>query len=145
MIDTIMKDGFCIECGAKEEDGLSCWEQLGYLLAWEQNNPKLYALHFWTVSRYMLQHPSNFTKEGCALTKKLFRDACDYNWETPYILKKNREVTTNKTFKIVNPIPVAEKVRVLTKWDMTVNDVYAAGEKNAIEKGASVESKWREI
>ncbi len=81
------------------------------------------------------------TLEGCALTKKLFRDACDYNWETPYILKKNREVTTNKTFKIVNPIPVAEKVRVLTKW----NDVYAAGEKNAIEKGASVESKWREI
>lgn len=83
-----MKDGFCIECGAKEEDGLSCWEQLGYLLAWEQNNPKLYALHFWTVSRYMLQHPSNFTKEGCALTKKLFRDACDYNWGNSLYFEK---------------------------------------------------------
>lgn len=99
MIDTIMKDGFCIECGAKEQDGLSCWEQFGYLLSWEQNNPKLYELQFWTVSSYMLQHPSNYTKEGYALTKTLFCDAFDYNWETPYILKKNREVTTNKNYK----------------------------------------------
>lgn len=139
MIDSIMIDGYCIECGATENDGLSCWEQFGYLLSWEQRNPKLYELHFWTVSSYMLQHPSNFTKEGYDLTRSLFCDAYDYHWETPYILKKNREATTNKTFKITNPVPVAERERVLKTWGMTVSDVYAAGEKNAVDHVL----KWR--
>jgi hypothetical protein len=52
-----MESGYCVECGAKEHDGLSCSEQFGYLLVWEHNDPKLYELHFWTVSNYMLQHP----------------------------------------------------------------------------------------
>lgn len=133
VIDSVMKDGFCAECGAKEEDGLSCAEQFGILLSWEQDNPGLYALHFWTVSCYMLQHPSHFTEDGYALTRKLFCDAYDLNWETSYILKKNREATTNKTFKITNPVPAAERVRTLTKWDMTVSDVYHAGKDDAIE------------
>lgn len=141
MIDAIMKDGFCIECGAKEEDGLSCSEQFGYLLAWEQNDPNLYALHFWTVSNYMLQHKSHFTKEGYELTKELFCDAYEYNWETPFILKKSRELisTKYKDIKIINPIPFLERERILKQWTITVSDVYSGGEKNAIENVL----KWR--
>lgn len=134
-----MIDGYCSECGAKEQDGLSCLEQFEYLLVWEHDDPDLYALHFWTVSNYMLQHPSNFTREGYQLTKSLFVEAYDNNWETPYILKRNRELTTNKPFKITNPTPLAERMRVLRTWSMTVNDVYAAGEMKAIE---SIK-KWR--
>lgn len=140
MVDSIMESGYCVECGAAEQDGLSCSEQFGYLLAWEHSVPNLYALHFWTVSNYMLQHPSHFTKEGYDLTKSLFCDAYDYNWETSYILQKNREVTTNKTFKIVNPIPFLERARVLREWTMTVSDVYTEGENNAIENV----KKWRD-
>jgi|HigsolmetaAR203D_1030402.scaffolds.fasta_scaffold00226_20 hypothetical protein len=141
MLDVIMENGICTECGAKEADGLSCRDQFGNLLAWEQYNSELRDLHFWNVSCYMLQHPSNFTKEGYELTKKLFCDAYDHNWGTSYILKKNREMTTNKTFKIVNPVPFAERVRVLTTWDLTVHDVYAAGEKNAVENVL----RWRKV
>lgn len=132
-IDVVMRDGLCTECGAKEVDGLSCWDQFGYLLSWEQYNPELAALHFWTVSSYMLQHPSNLTEAGYALTKQLFCDAYDHNWETSYILQKNRELTTNKTFKIKNPVPPAERFRTLTSWAMTVNDVYSAGEPASVQ------------
>jgi hypothetical protein len=140
LLDSIMESGYCIECGAKEQDGLSCSEQLGYLLVWEHNNPKLYDLHFWTVSNYMLQHPSSYTKEGYEQLKSLFCDAYDYNWDISYILKRNREATTNKKIKIVNPTHFLERVRVLCKWTMTASDVYAAGENNAIENV----KKWRE-
>jgi hypothetical protein len=135
-----MEAGYCAECGAEEQDGLSCSEQFGYLLAWEQHDPDLYALHFWTVSVYILQHPSLYTKEGYDLTKNLFCDAYDYNWATSYILKKNREVTTNKAFKIANPVPFLERARVLRTWTMTVNEVYTAGENNAIENV----KRWRD-
>lgn len=139
MIDSIMKDGFCVECGGKEQEGLSCSEQFGYLLAWEHNDPRLYALHFWAVSSYMLQHKSHFTREGYVLTQKLFCDAYDHNWETDYILKKNRELTTNKNFKIANPVPFLERERVSKQWTMTMSDIYTDGEKNAIENVL----KWR--
>jgi hypothetical protein len=134
-----MESGCCVECGAKEQDGLICSEQFGYLLAWEHNDPKLYALHFWTVSNYMLQHPSHYTKEGYEHLKRLFCDAYDYDWDSSYILEKNREVTSKKNFKIVNPTPFLERVRVLRNWTMTVSDVYAVGETNAIENV----KKWR--
>jgi hypothetical protein len=62
------------------------------------------------------------------------------DWETSYILKKNRELTTNKNFKIVNPVVFLERNRVSKQWTMTVSDVYSAGEKNAIENVL----KWRE-
>jgi hypothetical protein len=107
---------------------------------WEHNDPKLYDLHFWSVSNYMLQHPSNYTKEGYEQLKRLFCDAYDYNWNISYILRRNREATTNKNFKIVNPTVFLERQRVLSKWTMTVSDVYATGEKNAIENV----KKWRE-
>jgi hypothetical protein len=135
-----MESGYCVECGAKEHDGLSCSEQFGYLLVWEHTVPKLYDLHFFTVTNYFLQHPSNYTKEGFEQLKSLFLDAFDYNWDNPYTLKKNRELIKNRNFKITNPTPFLERVRILSKWTMTVSDVYAGGEKNAIENI----KKWRE-
>jgi hypothetical protein len=135
-----MESGCCVECGAKEQDGLSCSDQFGYLLAWEHNDPKLWALHFWTVSNYMMQHPSHYTEEGYEQLKKLFCDAYDYNWDSAYILKKNRESTSKRDFKITNPTPFLERVRVLRDWSLTVSDIYAAGEINAIENV----KRWRE-
>ncbi|GIO95637.1 hypothetical protein J14TS5_07230 [Paenibacillus lautus] len=69
MIDnrTVMESGSCIECGAKGIDGFSCYELFGFPLVWEHRDPALYALHFWLVSCYMLQHPSNYTEEGYPL------------------------------------------------------------------------------
>lgn len=133
MVDnnTIMKEGICIECGNRERDGLSCYEQFGFPLVWEHNDPKLYALHFWLVSCYMIQHPSNYTEEGYKLLVNLFIDAYDNDWDTPYILKKNREIIKSVS-KITNPISSKERNRELKHWSMTIGDIYLGGEQNAI-------------
>ena len=54
----------CPECGAPRVDGLTCWEQLGMLIAWEGDDPELLAEHFLTVATYNLQHPAQFTDEA---------------------------------------------------------------------------------
>ncbi len=52
MIDSTMTQvrTTCPECGAPVVDGLTCWEQLGLLIAWEFQDPELQAEHFLTVS-----------------------------------------------------------------------------------------------
>ncbi len=140
MIDnnTVMEFGRCIECGARETDGHSCYELFGFPLIWEHNDPKLYALHFWLVSSYMIQHPSNFTAEGYKHLVNLFIDAYDNDWDTPYILKKNREIVKS-VGKITNPISSKERQRELRLWLMTIEDIYIGGEKNAIQNI----NKWK--
>jgi len=142
MVDnnTIMKAGRCIECGAKETDGFSCYELFGFPLVWEHNDPELYALHFWLVSCYMIQHPSNYTTEGYKHLVNLFIEAYDNHWEPAYILKKNREIVKSLN-KITNPIPSSERNRELRLWPMTIEDIYLGGENNAI---ANI-NKWKDI
>lgn len=141
MVDnnTIMKSGKCIECGASEIDGLSCYEMFQFPLVWEHNDPKLYDLHFWLVSCYMIQHPSNYTKDGYNLMTNLFIGAYDNNWDTGYILKKNRELVS-KVGKITNPLPSHKRKREFRNWSMTIEDIYSGGEDNAIDNI----NKWKE-
>jgi Family of unknown function (DUF5946) len=136
---TIMDSGKCMECGAKETDGFSCYELFGFPLVWEHNDPELYALHFWLVSCYMIQHPSTYTVEGYNHLVNLFTDAYDNKWDTAYILKKNREAVTNID-KITNPLPTKERKRQLKSWSMTIEDIYLGGEEHAIENIL----KWKE-
>lgn len=114
MVDnnTIMKSGKCTECGAKETDGFSC---------------------------YMIQHPSNYTAEGYKQLVNLFINAYDNDWDSAYILKKNRE-TVKSVGKITNPIPNSERKRELRLWSMTIEDIYLGGEKSAI---ANI-NKWKD-
>ena len=141
MVDnnTVMKSGRCIECGAKETHGFSCHELFGFPLVWEHNDPKLYELHFWLVSCYMIQHPSNFTEEGYTNLVNLFINAFDNDWDTPYILKKNREIVKSLS-KITNPLPSIARKRELRLWPMTIEDIYLGREQNAIVNI----NKWKE-
>jgi hypothetical protein len=141
MVDnnTIMDLGKCIECGAKETDGFSCYEMFQFPLVWEHNDPELYALHFWLVSCYMIQHPSNYTEEGYKLMVNLFTEAYDNEWPTEYILRKNRNLIT-KIDKITNPLPNNNRKRIYRNWSMTIEDIYITGEENAINKI----KKWKE-
>jgi hypothetical protein len=141
MVDnnTVMESGRCIECGARETDELSCYEMFGFPLVWEHNDPKLYALHFWMVSCYMIQHPSNYTEEGYKYMVKLFTEAYDNNWDTAYILKRNQELVKNID-RVTSHIPNKERVRTLREWPMTIEDIYLGGEEKAIENII----KWKE-
>ncbi|MCQ6559265.1 DUF5946 family protein [Paenibacillus mendelii] len=137
--NTVMEAGRCIECGAKEIDGLSCFDLFGFPLVWEHNDPELYALHFWLVSCYMIQHPSNYTVEGYKLLVQLFIEAYDNDWSISYILKKNREITANLS-KITNPLPNKDRKRERRWWSMTIEDIYLGGERHAIDNI----TKWKE-
>lgn len=141
MVDnsTTMKDGRCTECTANMIDGYSCYEMFEAPLVWEHNNIKLYELHFWLVSCYMIQHPSNFTENGYKNLVSLFVDAYDNNWHAPYILKKNREIMKSLG-KLTNPISNKERKREQKHWTMTIEDIYRGGEQNAIENI----KKWKE-
>lgn len=133
MVDnhTIMESGACIECGAQEIDGLSCYEMFQFPLVWEHNDSQLYDLHFWLVSCYMIQHPSNYTKDGYNLLRNLFIGAYDNHWDNNYILRKNRELIST-IGKITNPLPNHERKRIYRRWSMTIEDLYSGGEANAI-------------
>jgi Family of unknown function (DUF5946) len=141
MVDnhTWMENGKCMECGAKEIEGLSCYEMFQFSLVWEHNDPELYALHFWLVTCYMIQHPSNYTEEGYHLLVNLFTEAYDNEWPTDYILHKNRELVP-KINKITNPLPNNKRKRISRNWSMTIEDIYLGGEENAIKKI----KKWKE-
>jgi hypothetical protein len=67
----------CRECGAPRVEGLTCWEQLGMLIAWEADDPDLLAEHFLTVATYNLQHPAQFTNEAVAGLRAAFVDRLD--------------------------------------------------------------------
>ncbi|MFS0724961.1 DUF5946 family protein [Paenibacillus sp. 1P07SE] len=121
----------CSECGAKEPGGLTCYDLFGYPLAWEHEDPALYALHFWLVSCYMIQHPSYYTEEGYRHMIQLFKDAYDHKWDTPYILRRNRELV-GRIGKITSPIPDQDRVRKFRQWSMTIEDIYLGGEQHAI-------------
>lgn len=141
MVDhtTIMKNGPCMECGALELDQYSCYEQFGFPLAWEHQDPELYALHFWLVSCYMIQHPSNYTDAGYDQLVDLFRDAYDNDWDAATILRENRE-RIQTVGKITNPLPSEERCRSLRSWTRTINDIYIGGEAMAIDNI----KKWRD-
>ena len=98
---------------------------------WEHNDPEMYALHFWLVSSYMIQHPSNHTENAYKLMLELFTDAYDNKWPTDYILRKNRQLVS-KIDKITNPLPNIKRKCLFKNWSMTIEDIYLGGEENAI-------------
>ena len=138
--NTVMISGECIECEAKETDGLSCYELFGFPLVCEHNDPNMFVPHFWLVSCYMIQHLSNYTEEGYKHLVNLFIKAYDDDWETPYILKRNREIVRSLS-KITNPVQSNERKRQLRLWPMTIEDIYLGGEQNAIVNI----NKWKGI
>ena len=127
---SFIKDGYCVECGAKSIDDKTCIEMFHAPLTWEHNDPNLYELHFWLVACYMLQHPSNMSKEGYSALKNLFVTSYDGEWPTSYILKMNRELTRN--IKIATSISYQEREYELKQWKYTISDIYDGGEKSAI-------------
>src|SRR5262249_19672063 len=80
MTDTIASDTAetCSECGAPRVDGLTCWEQLGALLAREGDDAELRAEHFLTVAAYNLQHPAQFTEAALAGLRSAFVERLDH-------------------------------------------------------------------
>ena len=111
----------CGECGALRVDGMTCWELLGSILAWEWNDPELAAQHFLTVASYNLQHPAQFTDEALAGLRSSYIEHLDHG--TPVeVLRRTASATYEGKKRVLRP--EAERSPVLRAWGMTIADVY---------------------
>ncbi len=111
----------CPECGAPRVEGLTCWEQLGMLIAWEADDPELLAEHFLTVATYNLQHPAQFTDEAIAGLRSAFADRLDRGVTVQEIRARIGRAFAGSQ-RVLRP--EAERMPVLKAWSRTIADVY---------------------
>ena len=111
----------CPECGAPPAAGLTCWEQLGAILAWEWHDPELSAQHFLTVASYNLQHPAQFTPEAYAGLRAAFIEHLDNGLPIAEIRRRIRHAAEGGQ-RVLQP--EAERRLVLRPWPQTIADVY---------------------
>ena len=111
----------CPECGAPRLNGLSCWEILGMLLAWEHDDAELRAEHFLTVACYNLQHPAQFSEGALAGLRAAFIEHLDHGLDIAEIRRRVGKATAGAT-RVLQP--EAERQPVLRQWTMTIADVY---------------------
>jgi hypothetical protein len=111
----------CPECGAPTVDGLSCWEQLGAILAWEWQDPELLAEHFLTVASYNLQHPAQFTDAAMDGLRAAFIDHLDRGTPVATLRRRVSQFAEGSPRVLKDE---AERRPVLRAWAMTIADVY---------------------
>lgn len=111
----------CPECGAPQVEGMTCWEQLGAILAWEWQDPELLAQHFLTVASYNLQHPAQYTEEALEGLWLGYVEHIDHGVSTETLLQRARS-----RFDGATPVrkKEAERTPVLRQWSRTIADVY---------------------
>lgn len=111
----------CPECSAPLVDGMTCWDMLGAILAWEAQDAALLAEHFLTVASYNLQHPAQFTDAALAGVRAAFIERCDQGIGIAEIRRRITRVASGAT-RVLKP--AAERRAVLRQWTMTIADVY---------------------
>lgn len=121
IINTMQTAPTCPECGAPEVSGLTCWEQLGLLIAWEHEDPELQAVHFLIVASYNFQHPAQFTDETLASLRSVFIAYLDDGMAIPEIRRRVGESVKGNR-RVLRP--EAERQPTLRKWPITLADVY---------------------
>lgn len=103
----------CPECGAPSVQGLTCWEMLGMLIAWEYDDPELQAEHFLTVACYNLQYPAQFTEATLAGLQTVFIERLDYGLGIAEIRRRVGKAAAGAT-RVLKP--EAERRPVLRQW-----------------------------
>lgn len=115
----------CRECGAPSADGMTCWEMLGALIAWEYSDPELQAEHFLTVASYNLQYPAQFTDAALAGLRAAFVDHLDRGVAVAELRRRVGRLAAGPA-RVLRP--EAERRPVLRAWSTTIADVYLPGQ-----------------
>lgn len=115
----------CPECGAPTIGGVTCWEQLGAIIAWEYADPELLAEHFLTVAAYNLQHPAQFTADALEGLRSAFIDRLDMNVSVE-TLRRRAARMYNGPQRVLRD--EASRQPVLRLWKMTIADVYLSNQ-----------------
>ncbi|RJO62819.1 MAG: hypothetical protein C4542_01855 [Dehalococcoidia bacterium] len=111
----------CSECGALSHDRLTCQERLHGILALEQRDTELQALHFLTVAAYNIQHPAQFTDDALTGLRESFIEYLSGKITTEEIRHR-----TNLVFNGPKRVtkPALERTPILRCWEMTTADVF---------------------
>jgi uncharacterized protein DUF5946 len=109
------------ECGAPMVRGMTCWDMLGGIIAWEYQDSELMAEHFLTVASYNLQHPAQFTDAAVAGLRALFIERLDHGLA---IAEIRRRVGAAAAGAARVRKPESARQPVLRQWAMTIADVY---------------------
>lgn len=128
----------CPECGGRRVDGLSCQEMFEALLAWEWQDPELGAMHFLTVSSYLLQHPAALTTDALSALRCSFAAVVDGAMTVEQVRAQHARLFAGerqalKPHHDIGPQGFA--------WSMTIADVYADGRPRA----ATRVGRWAEV
>ncbi|MBI3968761.1 MAG: hypothetical protein HY329_24255 [Chloroflexi bacterium] len=102
-------------------NGLTCWEQLGAIPAWESQDPELLAEHFLTVASYNLQHPAPFTDEALADLRTAFVDRLDHNVPVEHLRRRAAKTYAGKKRVLKKE---SERRPALRPWSIMIADVY---------------------
>ena len=136
---TALPEFHCPECGAPRVNGMTCWEMLGALLAWEYDDPELQAEHFLTLASYNLQHPAQFTETALTGLQAAFIERLDQGLGIAEIRRRVGKAAAGAT-RVLRP--EAERQPVLRQWPMTIADVYLpdqlAGAAERVQAWAAV-------
>lgn len=111
----------CPECGAPTVNGLTCWEQLGAIIAWEWQDPELLAEHFLTVASYNLQHPAQFTDTVLAGLCAVYIAHLDQGLPVAEIRRQVGKLAAGKTRVLKK---ASTRRPILRQWSITIADVY---------------------
>jgi hypothetical protein len=111
----------CPECGARTVNGMTCWEQLGAIGAWEFQDPELLAEHFLTVASYNLQHPAQFTDEAIVGLRAAFIERLDNGVAVAELRRRTARAYAGKKRVLKEE---SERRPALRRWRLTIADVY---------------------
>jgi hypothetical protein len=100
---------------------MTCWEQLGLLLAWEYQDADLQREHFLTVASYNLQHPAQFTDEVLARLRAVFIEHLDNDLAVAEIRRRVGRASEGNRWVLRDE---SERHPQLRAWSMTIADVY---------------------
>ena len=117
----VVPEARCLECGAATVRGMTCWEMLGAIIAWEADDPALFAEHFLTVASYNLQHPAQFTDAAVVGLRAVFVEHLDRGLRIAEIRRRVGQAAAGTT-RVLRP--EAERRPVQRQWRMTIADVY---------------------
>jgi hypothetical protein len=103
---------------------MTCWEQLGWIIAWEADDPELLAEHFLTVATYNLQHPAQFTDDAIAGLRQAFVDRLDRGVPVAELRARIGRASAGSARVLRRE---SERRPVPRSWSRTIAGVYLPG------------------
>lgn len=119
----------CAECGAQLAEGSSCADLFHQMLYWENEEPARGEVHHLMVLCYHLQHPSLYSAEGLAVSRRLLADFVERGLNPAEVRLQNRNAVDSgqRDWSITARPGNQGAYEKPIAWSMTAADVVDGG------------------